>query len=136
MKFENANKELTDRISETVKCKRNSARTYASTIVRVANLFGGGYTPDLKFLKRDDLLEKMKKFDSSLHTKRNLTNSVLIALKLEPNTKLTEKFRKYLLSLNKLVDEQSRSGELTEKQKQARLKELYRVANKKKNTLN
>ena len=111
MKFENTNKDLTDRIFTTVKCKRNSARTYSSTIVRVANLLGGGYTQDLKFLKTDNLLEKLKRYDASLHTKRNLTNAILIALKLEPNAKMSEKYRKYLLSLNKLVDEQAKSTE-------------------------
>ena len=90
------NKSLTDRIVETVKCKRNSARTYSSTIVRVAKLFTKGYDDNLKFLKDEKLFEKLKRHTASLHTKRNLTNAVLIALKLEPDPKLSNKFRKYL----------------------------------------
>lgn len=112
-----SNKTLTDRITDVVKCKRNSARTYASTIVRLANLFTNGYTDDLKFLKEDSLFEKLKRHNASLHTKRNLTNAVLIALKLEPNPKMSDKYRKYLLTLNKQVDEQAKSGVLTDKQK-------------------
>ena len=61
-------------------------------------------------------LGKIKKHESSLNVQRNLVNAMIIAFKLEPNVKLVEKYHKYLLELNKKVDENNKSGVLSEKQ--------------------
>jgi hypothetical protein len=116
MNLDNKNKSLVDKIHEVCKCARSSARTYASTIRRIGDQFGGGYKKDLKFLHKPDILEKIKKLDASLAVKRNLSNGVIIGLKLEPHTKLNDKYHAYLLELNKQVDTQAKSGKLTEKQ--------------------
>ena len=118
MNFTNNNKSLVDRIFNhpKIKAARSSSRTYASTIRRVGDQFGGGYKKDLKWIKQPLLLNKIKKHDGSLNVKRNLVNAVIIAFKLEPNDKLSDKYHKYLLELNKLVDEQNKSGVLSEKQ--------------------
>ena len=114
----NDNKSLVDDIVEKTGCKRNSARTYASTLVRVGNLYGGGYNKDLKFIKSPKLLEKLKNHDGSLHSKRNLINSVLIGFKLQkPPEKLYQKYKAHLITLNKEVEERGRKGIMTEKQK-------------------
>ena len=118
MKFENSNKKLVDRIHShpKIRAARSSARTYASTIRRVGEQFGGGYKDNLQFLNKPELLEKIKKHDSSLSVKRNLVNAVICGLKLNPNEKLAEKYHKYLLELNRQVDEHNKSGKLTKKQ--------------------
>ena len=118
MDFKNDNKPLVNRIfnHKNIKAARSSSRTYASTIRRVGNAFGGGYKPDLMWIKQPFLLQKIKKHDSSLNVKRNLVNAMIIAFKLEPHDKLSEKFHKYLLELNKQVDESNKSGILSEKQ--------------------
>ena len=116
MKFENNNKTLVDRIHTVCKCARSSARTYASTIRRVGDQFGGGYKKDLKFLHKPEIMEKIKKLDASLAVKRNLSNAVIIGLKLEPHAKLNDKYHAYLLELNKQVDTHAKSGKLTDKQ--------------------
>ena len=119
MKFENNNKELVDRIFNhpNIKAARSSSRTYASTIRRVANEFAGGYNKDLKWIKQPLLLQKIQKHTGSLNVKRNLVNAVIIAFKLEPNDKISAKFHKYLLELNKQVDERNKSGVLSDKMK-------------------
>jgi hypothetical protein len=61
MNLDNKNKSLVDKIHEVCKCARSSARTYASTIRRIGDQFGGGYKKDLKFLHKPDILEKIKK---------------------------------------------------------------------------
>ena len=116
MEFKNDNKTLVDKIVDKMQCKRSSARTYASTIRRIGTTFSGEYKKSLKFLEEKGLLAKIKKHDSSLHTKRNLVNGVIIGLKLLDEEALSRPFHKYLLELNKAVDERSKSGELTEKQ--------------------
>ena len=117
MNFENSNKELVDRIFNhpNIKAARSSSRTYASTLRRVGNEFAGGFKTDLNWIKQPLLLAKIKKHSGSLNVKRNLINAVIIAFKLEPNDKLSAKFHKYLLELNKLVDEKNKSGVLSEK---------------------
>ena len=117
MNFENSNKELVDRIFNhpNIKAARSSSRTYASTLRRVGNEFAGGFKADLAWIKQPLLLAKIKKHSGSLNVKRNLINAVIIAFKLEPNDKISAKFHKYLLELNKLVDEKNKSGVLSEK---------------------
>ena len=107
MNFENDNKSLVDRIfnNKKIKAARSSSRTYASTIRRVGNEFAGGYKKNLKWIAQPLLLDKIKKHEASLNVKRNLVNAIIIAFKLEPNQKLSDKFHKYLLELNKQVDE-------------------------------
>ena len=120
MNFENDNKSLVDRIfnNKNIKAARSSSRTYASTIRRVGNEFAGGYKKNLRWIQQPLLLSKIKKHEASLNVKRNLVNAIIIAFKLEPNKKLSASFHKYLLELNKQVDEKNKSGVLTEKQLQ------------------
>ena len=89
-------------------------------MVRVGNLFGKNkYKPDLKFLLEEGLLKKLQNFETTVHSRRNLTNAIIIGLKvLGGNVKVAEKFRKYLLELNRKVDEQASSGKLTKKQQE------------------
>ena len=118
MNFENDNKSLVDRIfnNPKIKAARSSSRTYASTIRRVGDQFGGGFKKDLGWIRQPLLLNKLKKMEASLNVKRNLVNAIIIAFKLEPNDKLSQKYHMYLLELNKLVDEKNKSGVLSEKQ--------------------
>ncbi len=118
MNFENNNKKLVDRIHQhpKIRAARSSARTYASTIRRVGDQFGGGFKDDLKFLHKPELLTKIKNYESSLNVKRNLINAVICGLKLSSNEKTAEKYHKYLLELNRLVDEHNKSGKLNKKQ--------------------
>jgi hypothetical protein len=83
----------------------------------VANEFAGGYNKDLKWIEQPVLLQKIQKHTGSLNVKRNLVNAVIIAFKLEPNDKISAKFHKYLLELNKQVDERNKSGVLSDKMK-------------------
>ena len=118
MNFKNDNKSLVDRIhnSKKINAARSSSRTYASTIRRLGNEFGGGFKNDLEWIKQPSLLDKIRKYDSTLNVKRNLVNSGIIALKLVPDEKVSENFHRYLLESNKEVDDKNKSGELTEKQ--------------------
>jgi hypothetical protein len=116
MNLENKNKTLVDKIHKKSKCARSSARTYASTIRRIGDQFADGFNIDLKFLHKPDILEKIKKLNASLAVKRNLSNGVIVGLKLEPHIKLDEKYHAYLLELNKKVDTQAKSGLLSDKQ--------------------
>lgn len=123
MKFENTNKSLVDRIHNhpKIKAARSSARTYASTLRRVGDQFGGGFKDNLNFLEKPEILEKIKKSDSSLAVKRNLVNAVICGFKLNPNAKLSDKYHKYLLELNRKVDEHNKSGKLTKSQSEKML---------------
>ena len=116
MQLENTNKQLVDKIFNHCKCARSSARTYASTLKRVADLYGGGWKADLKWIHKPGILDKIKKHPGTNNVKRNLVNSLIIGLKLEPDTKMNDKYHSYLLELNKQVDKQARSGVLTDKQ--------------------
>ena len=118
MKFENTNKSLVDRIHKhpKIKAARSSARTYASTLRRVGDQFGGGFKDNLNFIEKPELLEKIKKHDASLSVKRNLINAVICGFKLNPNQKLSEKYHKYLLQLNRQVDEHNKSGKMSKTQ--------------------
>ena len=119
MKFEKKNTSLVDRIHRhpKIKAARSSSRTYASTLRRVGDQFAGGFKDDLKFLEKDGLLEKIKKYDASNSVKRNLVNAVICGLKLLEKPKVSEKFHRYLLELNRLVDEHNRSGKMSTKQR-------------------
>ena len=113
------NKELVDRIQRVQKCKRSSARTYASTIRRLGDRFRGGkkgFTKDLSWVHDKDIQENISKHNSTLNVKRNLVNGMLIALKLRPNKILTDKYAEYLQKLNVEVDTLAKSGVLSEKQ--------------------
>ena len=113
------NKELVDRIHRVQKCKRSSARTYASTIRRLGEKFRGGkkgYAKDLNWVHDKDIIENIRKHDSTLNVKRNLVNGMIIALKLRPNQPLLDKYSEYLQKLNTEVDTKAKSGELSEKQ--------------------
>ena len=110
------NVELVDRLQTKLKCKRSSCRTYASTIKRVAREFGSGYKNDMKWVHDKKILGKIQKYDATLNVKRNLVNSMLIALKLHQNESLYKQYSDYLLELNKQVEEFAKTGQLTEKQ--------------------
>lgn len=113
------NKELTDKIQKVQNCKRSSARTYASTIRRLGNEFRGqgkGYTKDLSWVHNKTILEKIKKYQSTVNVKRNLVNGMIIALKIRPNKVLSDAYNTYLQKLNTDVDNLAKSGKLTEKQ--------------------
>lgn len=113
------NKELTDKIQKVQKCKRSSARTYSSTIRRLGNSFrakGKGYTKDLSWVHEKEILEKIKKYDTTLNVKRNLVNGMIIALKIRPNKVLSDLYADYLQKLNNEVDALAKSGQLSEKQ--------------------
>ena len=113
----NKNKGLVDRIQKMQNCARSSARTYASVIRRLGNLFAPKkFNIDLKWVTNPSILEKIKKFETTLHSKRNLVNGMIIALRLNPNKPLSEKYIAYLKQLNAEVDAQARSGKLTAKQ--------------------
>lgn len=112
------NVELVDKIQAKLKCKRSSARTYASTIKRVAREFGTGYNSDMKWAHDKKILSKIKKFDATLNVKRNLVNAMMISLKLHENAALYKQYADYLQELNKQVEEFAKSGKLTTKQQQ------------------
>ena len=113
----NKNKALVDKIQRMQDCARSSARTYASVIRRLGNLFAPKkFNEDLKWVTNPGILEKIKKFDTTLHARRNLVNGMIIALRLNPNKSLSEKYVAYLKELNKQVEDQARSGKLTAKQ--------------------
>ena len=105
------------KIQKVRKCKRSSARTYASTIVRVGKEFAkGGFNKDLKWVHQKGIYDSLKKTDKGLNVKRNLVNAMLIGLSLYPDAGLSEKYNKYLKELNQKVDEVSKSGEMSDKQ--------------------
>ena len=115
--MQSKNTELVNKIQKVRKCKRSSARTYASTIVRVGNEFAkGGFNKDLKWVHQNSIYDKLKKSDKGLNVLRNLVNSMLIALSLFPDKGLSDKYNEYLKDLNKKVDEVSKSGVMSEKQ--------------------
>lgn len=120
MKFENSNKKLVDRIHghPEIRVARSSARTYASTLRRVGDQFGGGYKDNLNFIEKAGLLDKIRKFEASLSVKRNLVNAIICGFKLNPNDKMSSKYYKYLLELNKEVDKHNKSGKMSQKQEQ------------------
>ncbi len=118
MNFEKKNTTLVDKIHKhpKIRAARSSARTYASTLRRVAEQFAGGFKDDLSFLDKPGLLDKIKKYESSLNVQRNLVNACIIGFKLNPNEKLSAKFYKYLLELNRKVDERNKSGKMSKTQ--------------------
>jgi hypothetical protein len=116
--MEPRNKELTDRIEKVQKCRRSSARTYASTIRRLGDKFRGagkGYTKDLSWVHNKEIIERIKKFEGTLNVKRNLVNGMIIALKLRPNKLLLDQYTDYLQKLNTEVDTRAKSGVISEK---------------------
>ena len=110
------NVELVDRVQQTLKCKRSSCRTYASTIKRVAREFGRGFNMDMKWAHDTKIIGKIKKYDTTLNVKRNLVNAMMIALKLHENDTLYKQYSTYLVELNKQVDDFAKTGKLTDKQ--------------------
>ena len=119
--MEARNKELTDKIQKVQDCRRSSARTYASTIRRLGNNFRGAgkaYTKDLSWVHDKEILERIKKFESTLNVKRNLVNGMIIALKIRPNKILADQYMEYLKKLNTQVDERAKSGVISEKMQQ------------------
>ena len=116
--MEARNKELTDKIQNVQKCRRSSARTYASTIRRLGNNFRGAgkqYTKDLSWVHNKEILERIRKFDATLNVKRNLVNGMIIALKIKPNKTLSDQYMEYLQKLNTEVDARAKSGVISEK---------------------
>ena len=63
--MQSKNTELVNKIQKVRQCKRSSARTYASTIVRVGNEFAkGGFNKNLKWVHQNSIYEKLKKTEN------------------------------------------------------------------------
>ena len=107
--------QLVDMLCNKRKCKRSSARVYASNLHRLHREFGTGkWDQRLDWLKPAVLLPKILKMQNP-NTRRNMLSSVLVAMHvkgLEPTKPYTEAIGK----LNEEQKKQRESGELTAKQ--------------------
>ena len=113
--MEPKHQKLVDLLCNKRKCKRSSARVYASNLHRLHREFGTGkWDQGLNWLKPKVLLPKILKMQNS-NTRRNMLSSVLVAMhvkKLEPTKPYTDAIGK----LNVEQKKQRASGELTAKQ--------------------
>jgi len=114
------NQKLSDRIQKARGCRRSSARVYSSNLNRIHREFLSHtkYSQNLKWLydNSTELLKKLKRIEN-INTQRNMLSASLVGLDLLGATKKKEAFTKQVGVLNKKKDEISRSGTLTEKQK-------------------
>jgi hypothetical protein len=130
---------LIDRMvrSPRLTCTRNSCRTYASTLRRIAKLHNVVFNADLKWLMDPNILKTILKLEN-LNTLRNLVNSAAIGLQLLGTTdslKLRERYMTQLKVLNERVDAWNKSGKLTAKQKTqtvswSTIEKLRRITNR------
>lgn len=110
---------LSDRIQKIRDCARSSARVYSSNLGRIHREFlpNTEYSQNLKWLHDNSskLLTKLKKVEN-LNTQRNLLAAALVGFDLLKAPKLRAPYVKQIGVLNKLKEQEAKSGKLSEKQ--------------------
>lgn len=110
---------LSDRIQKVRDCARSSARVYSSNLSRIHREFlpKTTYSQNLKWLLDNSatLLGKLKKV-TNLNTQRNLLAAALVGFDLLEAPKKRAPYVKQIAVINKLKEEEAKSGKMSEKQ--------------------